>query len=1793
MVEELDEDLAKQDEDSRRALQKVTSLAGDLGGQLLSLKAASSASDNVRDALMEVETRKEADPSMDYSACFPDITKQLENLTETLRASTFDMDHPLRRDAKDYQSRLYGLKAHAPDAARPIVVETKTTRDPFEFPKAHIPKFKGELEQWHPFWSRFKTAVHENPRIEEPMKLVMLTDLITEDSLHDYIIAHNDGEPNRYQEIIEHLKHRFHRPRELHSVYCRRLADLNPIKGTASELSEAADTVFAAVQGIKRGGQGSIDHLATSLVASILPKQLRHEWETNTEMEEEVPDIKTWLAFVRKKAIQAGQQQKSTSNSAPPVKSTPRKTDRGPTRSEGRVHVATSKPSASEDHQGSSRRKQGNNSSKKVQCQLCNSNHFAFQCTKFLDMSVSQRKAHAQTFSLCPNCLRPGHVLSDCQCSYKCRVCKRQHNTLLHSEDSVSTALVHRVSPSPASPPPQEDPTGKLIMTSLVRVTSPKGKSMVVRAMLDSAAEVQVLSTRVMQELKLPKRDEWLVLTGVEEQGGVTPRPTVQFTVSSLTDNNWSMTITAAVKPQVTADSPRRHLKDVKELPHLQGLDFADPHYHEPRRVDLLLDVGVLDSVLLPERKKGPPNTPTAWNTKLGWGVMGMYPINPIVCSNTAAVNVLQQQTEAKQLNLMLERFWLIEDMIQPRSFTFTAMEAAVQQHYKDTHKFSTPHGRYVVTLPRKATDLQLGDSRRTAISRYVRNEQSLSRKGQLEQFNTILQGYLSQGHAQQVTTQEMEMPTQQTYYLPMHSVFKQSSTSTKMRIVFDASCPSSSGASLNDLLAVGPTLHPNLDRILIRFRSYRVALSGDIKQMYREVLLSPQDRQQHRFVWRPSPSEPLADYCMNRVTFGVSASPYAAVRTLQQTVEDFSTPESDVSWHIKNSFYVDDLLAGADTVNAAIKLQQDIRTTLLKAGFDIRKWRSSSAVVLDSIPQELQETLPIQELVDHHSSTYSKTLGIGWDQLVDEFLTHVKLPPDYISTKRGIVSDTARLYDVLGWLSPFIIRMKLLFQQLWKEKMDWDTTLEQKFVTLHQQWRLELTSLGHISIPRCYFTLMASTSTQLHGFSDASETAYASAVYIRSTYPDGNAVVRIVVAKTKVAPLNQVTLTRLELCAAEMLSELLKTVMESLEIPSKDVFAWCDNTTVIAWLRSPPSNFKTFVANRIASASRNISISSWRYTPSEDNSADCATRGLTADELKNHELWWKAPPWLNVNPITIPFQPNAGHSHEEEKPLAAYSIVATTVSWWEKKAKSYITLLHSTAYIFRFIGNCRAALKRGPVGRDRTLTMEEVKRAEAFLFKQSQARTFGTEVVGLAAKPPKPIMKSSRLRLVHPYLNPEGILLVGGRLKNTSLPPHQKHPPILSASDVVTKLLFAHYHVSLSHCGPTLLLAHTAHLVYVVGAKKLATSVCHACLLCRRRAPRALGQQMGQLPSYRVNQALTFQHTGIDYAGPFYYKRGNPRRPTYVKGYLALMVCLATKAVHIEVVSSQATEDLVAALKRFISRKGLPQHVYSDHGTNFVGARHDLHDLYVFLSQPDTDAALKDWFLSNSITWHHIPERAPHFGGIWESVVKSTKHHLKRIVGQHKLTFEEMTTVTCCIEACLNSRPYLAQDSHNSEGELPLTPGHFLIGRPLHAYPEEPVEPDATLQDRWKLCQSITQAFWNAWSGSYLKSLQKLSKWHKPQRNLIPGDLVMVLESSSLMTRWRLGKVTAVFPGEDNLVRTAEITTTTTVFPDYWQKTSRKLNLKDLKVKVSTFKRPVTKLALLMAASSSLSNCR
>ena len=1082
--------------------------------------------------------------------------------------------------------------------------------------------------------------------------------------------------------------------------------------------------------------------------------------------------------------------------------------------------------------------------------------------------------------------------------------------------------------------------------------------------------------------------------------------------------------------------------------------------------------------------------------------------------------------------------------------------EQEVVKHFKLNHSQNT-EGRFVVSLPKQTSVEPLGESRSQAVRRLMYLEQSLKRKNQHQQFTAVMQEYLDLGHAEIVPNKDLMKPEAEVFYLPLHVVHKESSTTTKVRAVFDASAKTESGVSLNDQLLIGPTVHPPLVDVLLRFRFKRIAVTTDVSKMYRAVELVESDRDLHRFVWRPKPTDTVRDYRMTRVTFGVAASSFIANMCVKQNAMNLA---KEFPLAATESFYVDDGLTGADNVETAIKLQKELHQLFSRGGFLLHKWNSNDPAVLQHIKPELRDVRDTHSIAEVKGST--KTLGLQWETDADQFhVTISQIQPVKNITKRNLISDIARIFDVLGWFSPAVIKVKILFQRLWERKIDWDDPVPLSIQNTWEKWRCELPQLVEKTFPRCYYPKEVTiVSKQLHGFSDAFEEAYAAVVYLRMIDMEGNVHTSLVTSKTKVSPIKKLTIPRLELCGALLLSRLLNHVRGVFEMSVSHVHAWTDSTIVLR-------RFKTFVGNRVAAIVDVIPPGCWRHIAGSENPADCASRGLYPSELINHPLWWNGPTWLKNVPSEWPEQPKL--LFECSTPESAIEVCHVTTTLQVKPVliiapdhySIFERLRRIVAWSMRFIANCRCKRERHFTN---YLTTSELYQAEAHIFSAIQAEQFSS-VINLL-KTNQPVPRGNCLLPLSPFVDSSGLIRVGGRQRLGHLSSSKKHPIILHGNHPIVKLIIISEHKRLLHAGPTLVISSLGQKFHIIRIRTIARSIIRQCITCRRLSAKPTPPILGQLPLERLTPGTVFERTGVDYAGPIYIKYGHVRKPVIVKSYVSVFVSLSVKAIHLELVTDLTSDAFISCLRRFIARRGYPSLMWSDHGTNFVGANREIKELIQHLNDQKTRKDISEFCTFNNIEWKFIPEHSPHFGGIWEAAVKSFKRHLRRIVGEVTLTFEEMYTVLTQIEACLNSRP-LVSINNDSDGIEVLTPGHFLIGRPLMTLPDMAVSPQPlSLIRRWHLCQTVVKHFWKRWSLEYLITLQKSYKWTRPSRNISVGDVVILFEDGMVPTRWPLARIVKTHPGRDGVVRVVDV------------KTSKGL-----------YRRPVHKIAVLLSENETI----
>lgn len=641
----------------------------------------------------------------------------------------------------------------------------------------------------------------------------------------------------------------------------------------------------------------------------------------------------------------------------------------------------------------------------------------------------------------------------------------------------------------------------------------------------------------------------------------------------------------------------------------------------------------------------------------------------------------------------------------------------------------------------------------------------------------------------------------------------------------------------------------------------------------------------------------------------------------------------------------------------------------------------------------------------------------------------------------------------------------------------------------------------------------MKSTSAniQIHAFSDASQEAFGACIYMRSMKCDGSIEVHLYTSKSRVTPMKPSTIPRLELCGALLAAELANDTLAELKalnvtVPPGNVYLWSDSSIVIAWVQSK-ALFSAYISNRLARILDVSSPNQWHHVPTSENPADLISRGIDTALISQSKLWWHRPHWLAQKENSWPNTFQAPDALPESRTVKLVLAASGGPSpWLLEKYSSWSKLLRVTAFVRRFINNCKFSHLKV---RDRCifgfLSITEIAEAERFYVSKAQINAFGDELSRLKAN--QLVRRNSALIRLIPFIDEHGLIRVGGRLANAPIRYSSKHPILLPSKSIVTRLIFDYEHRRLMHAGPQALFAHVSHNYWPLRGREIARKTIHHCIQCFRTRLTFSSPLMAPLPRERVTMIRAFSKTGVDYCGPIMVRSGL-RKVTPIKTYICVFVCMVTRAIHLELISSFAAEDFLATLSRFMARRGQVSVLYSDNGTNFVGANRKLQSQFKGYIK---DKSVDKFLSSNAIQWKFIPAAAPHFGGLWEAAVQSAKRHLYRVSKGVLLTYDETTTLLCKVEAALNSRPLAPMSSDPSDINV-LTPGHFLIGCPLMLPPEpdNSTVPKNRLR-RFKLMQAQFQIFWKRWLSEYLPQCQRNGKWLKRTRNAVVGDIAIL----------------------------------------------------------------------------------
>ncbi|GBO41698.1 hypothetical protein AVEN_214366-1 [Araneus ventricosus] len=1098
-------------------------------------------------------------------------------------------------------------------------------------------------------------------------------------------------------------------------------------------------------------------------------------------------------------------------------------------------------------------------------------------------IETQERKDAIKLSNRCYLCFKLSHTARICRKKYLACRCKNRflHHKLLcdtsfpHSEppkdgdsaDRSSNQIKHSARVNSQGQIPTEvlsalnkkygDST--FLQTFVAEINNKK-----VRGILDTGSSRSFVLKDIAEQLKLkPSAKEELLIYTFGSNGKKESFDIVDLNLRNIRNPKLSVNIKAAVTDRITQGKVSVPSKFIKEIALEKGLTLADDGCNSD--IDLLIGSDFICEIL-GERNLKISKRLMVTNSIFGEILQGR--INDEGKVNEIQVNYLSVM-DGKMDYDKINEFWELENM-GINSQENINLEMQILEKFEENTTYT--NGRYETKLLWKDDQSQLNNNYEIAKKRLFNlNEKFKRDKNLYLNYKEIIQQQLKDGIVEYANCEPNN--TCPGYFMPHHAVIREQKETTKVRICFDASSKSKGQVSLNDLLYSGPNLNPELLRIVLKFRIGKIAMCADIQRAFLEIGIKENDRKYLQFLWGQDngtcldlEGQPIRALKMKRVPFGVNCSPFILAATIRTHLKKY--PHLEVTQKL-NDLYVDDFLCSVETLPKAKEYYKDASQILKEAGMNLRKWVTSSP--------ELEQWWKNNE-VDYRgcvaeSEVTQKVLGLVWNNHLDCLKVDIgnisNMKGTYLS-KRSVLSICGMLFDPLGMLTPFTVRMKLLLQNTWERDLQWDEPLPPDIHETFQSWLDEVDTASQISLSRPYFLNSDTEPAEIHIFSDASPKAYGCVAYFRKV-TDGTISSSFIVAKCRLAPLKKLSLARLELMGALVSARLAEYLQKTFPwITSDHIFFWSDSQITLHWINGDPLRWKEFVRNRVREIQEKTNRDHWNYCRGKTNPADKLTRGLSIHALVQDDVWWHGPDWLTSQNLS---SNNSADSEINETDIADeltknYVPVMTVTEHCRNDfidnllsiTNDYTKLIRIISYVFRFAANCSfpESKKFGPVKAD------ERVRAENSLIRMVQEGKFQEEIKDL--KRGKSVSNKSKLSSLNVFIDENGILKVGGRLKHSKLNVYSKHPIVLPTNPFLTTNILVYYHKKYLHLGAQALLYQVRQKFWPINGKHNCKKVIFKCITCAKNKPVLTSQIMGDLPTDRVTPNHVFNVTAIQF---------------------------------------------------------------------------------------------------------------------------------------------------------------------------------------------------------------------------------------------------------------------------------------------------------------------------------------
>lgn len=1642
-------------------------------------------------------------------------------------------------------------------------------------PKREIPIFDGSPLNYHSFIKAFENGVERNT--DNNSDRLYFLEQYTRGHAKELVKSCQHLNPDRgYLKAKALLREHFGNEQKVASAYMERALSWSPIK---TEDLKALQDYSLFLRSCSNAMEG-VDYLhelnmpANMLtIIKKLPYKFRDKWRTEAcELQEKCRRRATFsdiTDFIEKQVkilsdpifgnIQDSHLMINRSTSKPKLQ--PHFGIRGTSFATTMAPLETKSPPATECKKQNSRT-----------CLCCGGGHILDVCPQMEKKTHKEKIGFLRDKSICFGCLCIGHFSKDCKKRISCAMCGLQHPNILHiPQKKNNPSQAEKTHASLDSTMVSSGLTGagndnvKLPIVP-VQVKSNKGDKIVTTyAFLDQGSTAVFCTEALSHKLGLTGKKSRILLRTMGQEKVVSSYVVSGLEVAGLQSDSFCelpKTYTQQHMPVHKGNIPRN--ADLQRWTYLESVQLPEIDAD----IELLIGANVPQALEPLEIINSVDGGPYAIRTKLGWTVNG-----PLRRESEEATDYDNLEISVNRVSVVeLEELWQQQFKTD---FPESEMDEQVgmsreDQRFMELVINSAKHvnGHYQISLPLKNKQVKMSNNRKIVEQRasYLKKRFQKSPSFHAD-YIAFMNDLIAKGYAERVPEDNLQRSDGKVWYIPHHGVYHP--VKKKIRVVFDCGA-SFQGTSLNDQLLQGPDLTNALIGVLTRFRKETVVIMADVESMFHQVKVPDEDSDLLRFVWWPDGdfNQELTDFRMTVHLFGATSSPSCANFALRKCAED-NKPyfNQDVVDKVLHCFYVDDCLVSVASEEKAISLCYDLISICAKGGFKLTKWISNREKVIAAIPEE-HRAKEVKSLdLDQGQQLVERVLGVEWCIRSDSFRFRIMIK-NRPFTRRGILSTLSSIYDPLGILSPVVLPAKKLLRDLCRKALGWDDTIPDSIAEKWRSWLQELCQLDDFKIMRCLKPsgFGETTMAQLHHFCDASEDGYGVVSYLLSHNARSQVHVAFIMGKARVAPLKSITIPRMELIAATMSSRIDVLWRRELHMDLQESVFWTDSTSVLKYIRNETSRFKVFVANRVSEILKASQYAQWRYVDTTHNPADAASRGLKVNTFLRNKTWVSGPQFLtqpeSVWPVNLEDVYQLPADDPEVKELVAVNAVQTEeadpVTRMIHYFSSWTNLKKSIAWILRWkrllLLCCqkRRELKLDPTQSSlnllqmcsseafkentvsKCLSVEELEEAELEIIKFSQKQMFPEEIFRLQSG--KTVRGCSHLYKLCPLFK-DGVLRVGGRLSRSSMPAESKHPIILANSFHISDVLLRHIHHKVGHGGRNHMLAKLREKYWITGASTAIRRILSKCVICRRLNAQPVSQQMADLPIGRVTpDEPPFTRVGVDCFGPFEVKS----RRSVVKRYGVIFTCLAIRAVHIEVAASLDTDSFINALRRFIARRGQVLELYSDNGTNFVGAERELKTAI----EQWNHSKINNMLLQKGIKWSFNPPTGSHHGGSWERLIRSVRKVLNSTLKVQNLDEDGLHTVLCEVESIINSRPITKATTDPNDLEA-LTPNHLLVMKTVPSLPPGDFqEADVYARRRWKQVQYMSDLFWKRWIREYLPLLQERQKWSEVKRNVMPGDVVIVMDSSAPRSSWIMGRVLQTFPDRRGFVRQVRIKT-------------------------------------------------